>query len=203
MTLKPVEEPPMSNAVFRNLESARIVLRHFRDADLPSFLTYRNDPEVARYQSWESVNKQEALTFIQEQKTLQPGVAGQWFQFAIELKETQQLVGDCGLKVHQQDTQQAEIGFTLSRDYQGKGLASEAVSCLLDYAFIHLALHRIIAVTDCQNARCVALLESLGLRREGHFLQNVWFKGIWGDEYLYAILRDEWLQKQSHNCPSR
>jgi RimJ/RimL family protein N-acetyltransferase len=191
----------MSKALFSHLESPRIVLRQFRDADLPSFLAYRNDPEVARYQSWESLNKQDAHTFVQEQKTLQPGVPGRWFQLAIELKETGQLVGDCGLKVHQQDTQQAEIGFTLSRDYQSKGLASETVCCLLDYAFIHLGLHRIIAVTDCQNAPCVALLERLGLRREGHFLQNVWFKGMWGDEYLYAILKDEWLQKrdeQSH-----
>jgi len=192
----------MNNVVFSRLESARIVLRQFRDADVPSFLAYRNAPEVAKYQSWESVNKQEAHTFVQEQKTLQPGVPGRLFQLAIELKETGQLVGDCGLKVHQQDTQQAEIGFTLSRDYQSKGLASETVTCLLDYAFIHLGLHRIIAVTDCQNAHCVALLERLGLRREGHFLQNVWFKGMWGDEYLYAVLRDEWLHKrdkQSHN----
>ena len=191
----------MSKAIFSHLESPRIVLRHFRDADLPSFLAYRNDPEIAKYQSWESLNEQEAHTFVQEQKTLQPGVPGAWFQLAIELKETGRLVGDCGLKIHQQDTQQAEIGFTLSRDYQSKGLASETVSCLLDYAFIQLGLHRIIAVTDCQNAPCVALLERLGLRREGHFLQNVWFKGMWGDEYLYAILKDEWLQKrdeQSH-----
>ena len=192
----------MNNVVFSRLESARIVLRPFRDADLPSFLAYRNDPEVAKYQSWESLNKQEAHTFVQEQKTLQPGVPGRWFQFAIQLKETGRLVGDCGLKVHPQDAQLAEVGFTLSRDYQSKGLASETVSSLLDYAFIHLGLHRTIAITDCRNAPCVALLERLGLRREGHFVQNVWFKGMWGDEYLYAVLRDEWLHKrdkQSHN----
>jgi RimJ/RimL family protein N-acetyltransferase len=128
-------------------------------------------------------------------KRLQPGVPGQGFQFAIELKETGKLVGDCGFRI-QQDTQQAEIGFTLSRDYQRKGLASETISCLLDYAFLHLGLHRIFAITDCQNGPCVALLERLGLRREGHFLQNVWFKGKWADEYLYAILRDEWLHKR-------
>ena len=196
-----MKESPISKAIFSHLESPRIIVRRFRRADVPSFLAYRNDPEVAKYQSWESVTQLEAHTFVQEQETSQLGLPGQWFQFAIELKETGRLIGDCGLKVHQQNTQQAEIGFTLSRDYQSKGLASETVSCLLDYAFIHLGLHRIIAVTDCQNAPCVALLERLGLRREGHFVQNVWFKGKWGDEYLYAILRDEWLQKrdnQSH-----
>jgi RimJ/RimL family protein N-acetyltransferase len=185
----------MSEVISSHLESARIILRHLRDADLPSFLAYCNDPEVVKYQTWESMSTQEAHEFVQEQKILQPGVPGQGFQFAIELKETGKLVGDCGFRI-QQDTQQAEIGFTLSRDYQRKGLASETISCLLDYAFLHLGLHRIFAITDCQNGPCVALLERLGLRREGHFLQNVWFKGKWADEYLYAILRDEWLHKR-------
>jgi hypothetical protein len=35
------------------------------------------------------------------------------------------------------------------------------------------------------------------LRREGHFIQNIWFKGKWGDEYLYAILKEEWLGKRA------
>ena len=191
----------MSKAVFSHLESPRILLRHFIDADLPSFMAYRNDPEVSKYQSWESVNEREARAFIQEQRILQPGVPGKWFQFAIELKETGRLVGDCALKVNEQDTRQAEIGFTLSREYQGKGLALEAVSCVLNYGFINLGLHRVIAITDCENAPSVALLERLGLRREGHFIQNIWFKGKWGDEYLYAVLKGDWLQKrdkQSH-----
>lgn len=33
------------------------------------------------------------------------------------------------------------------------------------------------------------------MRREGPFLQNIWFKGKWGVKYLYAILRVEWLSK--------
>ena len=35
------------------------------------------------------------------------------------------------------------------------------------------------------------------MRREGHFIQNIWFKGKWGDEYLYAVLREEWLRKHA------
>ena len=36
------------------------------------------------------------------------------------------------------------------------------------------------------------LLERVGMRREGHFIENVWFKGGWGDEYQYALLEREW-----------
>ena len=149
---------------------------------------------MARYQSWESCDEQEALDIIREMKSSEPGTPDEWFQFAVELKETGQLIGDCGLKT-EEDGWQAEIGFTLSREHQGKGYASEAVSRLLDYAFGDLRLHRVIAIADQENAPSVALLERLGMHREGSFVQNAWFKGHWASEYLYAILRDQWLGK--------
>jgi RimJ/RimL family protein N-acetyltransferase len=159
------------------------------------FLAYRNDPEVARYQSWESCGEQEALDFIREMRSAEPGTPGEWFQFAVELKETGQLIGDCGLKT-EEDGRQAEIGFTLSREHQGKGYAAEAVSRLLDYAFGDLNLHRVVAIADQENEPSVALLERLGMNREGSFVQNAWFKGHWASEYLYAILPDQWLSKR-------
>ena len=169
---------------FTGLETARLRLRHFKDSDLILFMGYRNDPVVARYQSWEGSSEAEARTFIQEQKEIQPGVPGRGFQVAIELKETGVLIGDCYFTVNELDDRQAEIGFTLSRNYQGQGFATEAVSYFLNYVFQTFNLHRIIAITDCENTASVALLERLGMRREGHFLQNIWFKGKWGDEYL-------------------
>jgi RimJ/RimL family protein N-acetyltransferase len=180
---------------FTTLETTRLRLRHFRDTDLPLFMAYRNDPEVARYQSWEGISEPEARTFIQEQKEIQPGIPGQGFQIAIELKATGVLIGDCYFTINGLDDLQAEIGFTLSHAYQRQGFATEAVSCFLNYAFLTFNLHRIIAITDFENVASIALLERLGMRREGHFLQNIWFKGKWGDEYLYAILKEEWQSK--------
>jgi RimJ/RimL family protein N-acetyltransferase len=188
---------------FVNLETARLILRHFTDADLVPFMAYRNDPDVARYQSWEGISEAEVRAFIEEQMLVQPCVPGQWFQIAIALKETGTLVGDCALKIDEHDERQAEIGYTLARAYQGKGIAAEAVSRVLDYAFRTLELHRVIAITDCENVASIALLERLGLRREGHFIQNVWFKGKWADEYLYAILQHEWLGKHSTSVEGR
>ena len=185
----------MSGAGFARLESERLILRRFTDSDLAQFLAYRNDPEVARYQAWESCTESEAAAMIEELKALQPGAPGEWFQFAIELKETGDLVGDCALNV-EQDGRQAEIGYTLAREHQGKGYASEAVSRLLDYAFGDLGLHRVVAITDRENKPSFALLERLGMRQEGRFVQNAWFKGRWVSEYLYAVLADEWLRRK-------
>jgi len=181
-------------AVFTPLESQRLRLRRFVEADLAPFLAYLNDPLVARYQTWESYTEQQARDVIQKQQNLVPGVPGQWFTFAVELKATGVLIGHIALKM--EDQQQAEIGFTFARAYQGQGLACEAATCVLNYAFTKLGIHRVVAITDCENERSVALLSRLGMRREGHFIQNIWFKGKWGDEYLYAVLREEWLRKQ-------
>ena len=187
----------MGDTGFTRIESERLVLRRFKDSDLDLFVAYRNDPEVARYQSWDSFDEREARAFIREVGSAQPGVPGEWFQFAIESKETGGLVGDCALQVDGQEPCRAEIGFTLAREHQGKGFASEAVSRLLDYAFEKLSLHRVVAIADCRNGPSWALLERIGMRREGHFLESVWFKGEWSDEYLYAVLKDEWLGKRA------
>jgi RimJ/RimL family protein N-acetyltransferase len=177
------------------LTTPRLILRPFTTNDLAPFMAYRNDPLVARYQGWDGITREQAQAFIEAQQEARPGVPGQWLQIAIERRDTGVLIGDCALKVAADDVRQAELGYTLARAQQGHGFASEAVRCVLDYAFGTLDLHRLIALTDCRNASSIALLERLGWRREGHFRQNVWFKGAWGDEYLYALLQDEWLQR--------
>jgi RimJ/RimL family protein N-acetyltransferase len=191
----------MSEVMFTRIESERLILRRFEDSDLIPFVAYRNDPEVARYQSWDSCEEQEAMVLIREMGAARVGVPGEWFGFAIESKEMGTLIGDCALRVDEHEPYRAEVGFTLAREYQGRGLAREAVARVLDYAFGVLGLHRIIAIADCRNAPSVALLERLGMRREGHFVENSWFKGRWADEYLYAVLRHEWLSKRSGVSP--
>ncbi len=137
----------------------------------------------------------EGRAFIEYMREAQPGLPGSGFQFAIERKVDGLHIGDCFLKLREDDLQQAELGYSLARAHWGQGFATEAVIAVLDYSFLTLRLHRVIAITDCQNAASVALLERVGMRREGHFRQNIWFKGAWGDEYLYAVLQHEWCTK--------
>jgi RimJ/RimL family protein N-acetyltransferase len=182
----------MTNEKFEMLVAERLVLRRFAEADLPALIAYRRDPEVARYQSWSELTELSAHAFLNELEQSEPGTRGEWYQFAVALKSTDELIGDCALHVRADDTQQAEIGYTFARQFQGQGYASEAVNTLLRYLFDTLRIHRIIAHVDCRNERSIALLERLGFRREGHFLKSFWMRGDWIDEYLYAMLRTEW-----------
>ena len=169
-----------------------LVLRRFNENDLPAFHAYRNDPNLARFQSWEAFNLTEAAAFIREHQARGAGLPGQWLQIAIALRETDALIGDCAFKLHTDDARQATIGVTLAQKYHRHGYAVEAMTCLLNHLFDTMNLHRVVADTDPENAASWKLLERLGLRREGHLKQSLWFKGRWADEYLYAIQRDEW-----------
>jgi ribosomal-protein-alanine N-acetyltransferase len=184
------------DGVMLPLESPRLALRPFATSDAPAFAAYRADPAVARYQGWESCTLAEAVAFIRRQRRQRPGAPGRWTQIALALRESDALIGDLGLYLHAGDSRQATIGVTLAPAYQGRGYAAEALTTLLDHLFRQMDLHRAAADVDPRNRPSWTLLERLGMRREGHRVRSVWFKGEWADEYLYAILREEWLARQ-------
>ena len=179
------------------LETGRLILRPFQDSDLEPFAAYRSDPEVARLQSWETpYTTDQAAAFIAAMQRGHPGTRGEWYQLAIERKHHPGLIGDCAFHVLADDVQQAEIGFTLSRPVRGHGYATEAVTRLLQYLFGELHLHRVTATCDADNHASARLLERVAMRREAHFVENIWFKGAWGSEYVYAALGKEWEQRE-------
>jgi RimJ/RimL family protein N-acetyltransferase len=178
------------------LHTERLILRPFQEDDLTTFLDYRSDPEIARYQGWEMpYTLEKAQAFLAEMQAAQPGKPpGQWYALAIEPLEIGKIAGDVQFYLLQRDPRQAEIGCTLARTYQGKGYASEATRRLLDYLFFELDLHRVQANCDPENYAAVQAMESVGMRREGHFIENLWFRGDWTGEYWYAILQREWME---------
>ena len=176
------------------LETQRLKLRPFQMSDLDPFVAYRSDPEVARYQGWDAPYPVEkAAAFIEEMAQATPDTNGHWYQFAVELKQNGGMIGDCAFHTLSEDNRQAEIGFSFACSYQGFGYATESVKRLLDYFFADLGLHRVQAICDVENTASARLLERVGMRREAHFVDNTWFKGAWGSEYLYALLQYEWL----------
>lgn len=57
--------------------------------------------------------------------------------------------------------------------------------------------HKVIAFSDVRNEKSIRVLERLGMRREGHLLQNYMSKGQWVDEYQYSILQSEWTDNKA------
>ena len=161
---------------------------------------YRSLPEVARYQSWDSFGPEDAARLVASQLSAEFDVPGTWFQLAIVEEATGGVIGDCGLHCRREDSRQMEVGITLSPQHQGRGYAAEAVKCVLDYLFYSLDKHRVFASTDVLNLPAVALFQRLGFRQEAHLVESLWFKGQWGSEYMFAMLKREWAEREKESA---
>lgn len=181
------------------LETDRLIIRNLKPTDLKGFYFYRSNPEVTKFQSFNVMTKDQAEKFIESQKDRTFGKPGEWVQYAIENKETGKLIGDCAIKLDQNDERIAEIGITLSHTEQKKGFARETMKGILQYLFSLEDFHRVVETVDAENENSVKLLESCGFKKEGHFIENIFFKGKWGSEFQFAILRKDWEQNLKNN----
>ena len=130
----------------------------------------------------------EALAFIDDMASAELFVPGQWAQVAIADASTDELVGDIGLFVANDDPS-AEVGFTLHPAARGRGLATAAVQEAIRLLWEHTAVDRILGVTDARNAASVRVLERVGMARFES--RETVFKGEACTEWVYAIQRPE------------
>ncbi len=166
--------------------------------DLPAFVSYRSDPEVARFQSWETPFTMDAAErFLASQRDIRLGTPGEWLQLAAVHRLDQALAGDCAVRVSDRQRATAEIGVTFSRNYWGLGLAREALRAVITELLRERAVHRVYAETDERNHAVHRLLESLGLRCEARLIEADWFKGAWSTSRIYAVLDREWAPRSA------
>lgn len=171
----------------------RLRLSQLVASDAQAMYEYRSDPEVCRYQSFEPGSLADVEVFIAGLRSNVFDTAGSWFQFAIRLQESGTLIGDIGAHFLADNPRQVEIGFTVAPTFQGQGFGTESVSGLLDYLFVSIQKHRVTASVDPRNGPSMALLTRVGMRKEAHFRQSLWFKGEWADDMVFGILKSEWI----------
>jgi len=175
----------------------RLNIRNLRLTDLEDFYIYRSNPEVTKYQGFDVMTIEQAEEFIKGEMDKEFGKAGEWVQYGIESKATGKIVGDCAIKLEKEDPRIAEIGITISHLHQKNGYAKEALSGILTFLFDSQEIHRVVETVDAENIASIEMLKSIGFRLEGIFVENIFFKGKWGSEYQYAMLKREWDSKRS------
>jgi RimJ/RimL family protein N-acetyltransferase len=157
-----------------------------------AFAAYRSDPEVARYQGWDSYTVADGERLVAAQQGVDFGAAGRWVQVAAVDRTTGALRGDCAVRVVDDQPRTAEVGVTFAPASQGSGLATEALGAVVRLLFEAHDLHRVYAQTDDRNVPVHRLLERLGFRCEARLVEADWFKGEWTTLRIYAVLRREW-----------
>jgi len=173
------------------LQTERLELREFEESDLDAIHAYASDPEVVRYMAWGPNTPEQTREFLHAKLAEQRGGERRAFGLAVVERQSGALIGSVGLRLNESGTQ-AALGYCFSRRVWGQGYATEAAGAMLRFGFEELGLHRIHATCDPRDVASARVLEKIGMRREGHFVQQKRQKGRWRDSYCYAILRREW-----------
>jgi RimJ/RimL family protein N-acetyltransferase len=177
----------------RPIETERLVLRPLEPEDVAAFAAYRSDPDVARYQSWDTTyTAADGERLVAAQEGVEFGAPGPWVQVAAVDRATGALCGDCAVRVATDQPRTAEVGVTFAPANQGTGLATEALAAVVTRLFDQHDIHRVYAQADDRNVPVHRLLERLGFRCEARLVEADWFKGEWTTLRVYATLRREW-----------
>ena len=179
-------------------KTERLYIRPVCIEDKESMFRYRSDSETNKYLSLIPHAVEDVAAFI-DKTSFDMDVPGTWFQIVIIEQVTNLLIGDIGIHFLDSDSEnkQVEIGYTLNKDFRGKGYATEALTKVIDYLIKTLNKHRIVASVDPANIDSIRLIERLGFRKEAHFVESLFFHGKWVDDIVYAILEKEWNNDKS------
>lgn len=187
-----------------DLESARLRIDRLKISDADEMHHYRSMSEVGRFQSWDAKSAEDAAAYIAGATDVDFGKEGTWFQLAVREKEAGKLIGDIGLHFLDADGHQVEVGITISPERQKLGLASEALATVLEYLFVALKNHRVVASIDRDNQASKGMLQKVGFRQEGHHVQSLLIDGEWVDDVVFGLLASEWEARTSEgdngNC---
>jgi RimJ/RimL family protein N-acetyltransferase len=149
------------------LETQRLVLRNWEERDRDVFFEINSDERVMEFYPYRRTRQQADAIFDEWRTEIDASSFG---KFPVELKETGECMGYCGL-VHAQaepvlppDT--VEIGWRFAARYWGKGYASEAARELLRYGFLDQGLNEIVSFTIPANQRSQAVMKRIGMTRD-------------------------------------
>ena len=176
------------------LETPRLRLRPYRTDDDEAMFALYSDPRVMRYWSFPAwVELAQARIYLQRATAGMD--SGEIFPWAIADRASDRLIGALTLFSLHAEQLRAEVGYSLSPDYQGRGLAAEALRCGLAHAFDSLGLVRVEADIDPRNQPSCRLLEKIGFVREGLLRKRWRVNGEVCDSAFYGLLADEFIRE--------
>lgn len=174
-----------------DLKTERLDIRPFRPDDWKDLHEYLSLPEVYTFEPGEPVDEDGARSLVLERSK------GEDF-LAVAMRETGKMVGHVYLGREQPDFFLCwELGFIFNPAYQGRGYCTEACKAVRDCAFDAMGAHRLVAGCSPDNPASWRVLEKIGMRREGVFLKNAFFRRgpggepLWFDSWYYAMLESD------------
>ena len=170
------------------LETSRLILREFRTDDADALALVLSDPETMRFYPAAYDRAGVENWIARNLRRYADDGHGLW---AMILKATGELIGDCGLTVQDVDgSSEIEIGYHVRRDLWGQGLATEAARACRDYGFARLPVEHLISLIRPENLSSRRVAEKNGM--------TIWKEVTRQNlpHLVCAIRRDRWQPKE-------
>lgn len=194
----------------KTYKTARLILRPYEPTDFDAVHAYSSDPENLTYMLWGPNTPEETREFIEDAIAAAESPRPEEYLFAVIERSSDTLIGGGLISVsgpvrpgvpeaaspEYPGYGSGELGWIIRRDKQKLGYGSELGRFLVDFGFGELGLHRLCAHCDAENYGSRRVMENIGMRREGLFLEarrpHKKSAMRFSDEYSYAMLRRDW-----------
>jgi RimJ/RimL family protein N-acetyltransferase len=174
-------------------ETERLTLRGWRPDDLDVLAAMNGDPEVMRYIMDGSVRGREQSA-VGLRKMMAHWDEHGYGLFAVEVRETGELIGWAGLAVPEflpEVMPAVEIGWRFGRRFWGQGYATEAAAAALWFGFADRGLDRVVSIRHVGNDRSARVMAKLGLVHDFDTVVPVYDQPV----AVHAITRAEYLAR--------
>lgn len=176
------------------LETDRLVLQELSWNDLDDIHAFHSIPDVAKFNTIGiPKNKDVTKSIIKgaiEDRVNKPRSIYGW---SIRLKHNGHFIGETGMSSSNDRFKRAEIHYHITPEFWKQGYATEIAKRLIQFGFENLNLHRIEAGVATNNIGSIRVLEKSGMQREGVRRKILPIRGAWYDNYMYAILEEDYL----------
>ncbi len=184
----------LCHKIDENLE-LRLVTRKYRDELFE--LVRQNIDYLGEWLSWATAESSEKDTEAFIERVLKAFCNDE--QIPLVIVENGKLIGTISAFSIDQNNKNAEIGYWISKDSQGKGIVTKCCSAIIDHCFQELDLNRIVIKCATENFKSQAIPERLGFTNEGISRQVAWLQDRFVGLIVYSILKEEWKGANSGN----
>jgi RimJ/RimL family protein N-acetyltransferase len=175
------------------IHTTRLLLRRLVPADQEDLLELMFDESAFRYIDWEPLDEAEVMEWLRRDQHARLTQPGEGLSLAVDFQNDQKLIGFISVSLTDEGRKQGAFSLMINRQYCQKGFGVEVLRGALELAFSNLNLHRVAVTCDTRNIAACKLLERVGMRQEGKFIEDQFLKNEWVSTFYYALLRKEFL----------
>lgn len=175
-----------------SIQGEKCYVRTFQEKDAQS-LTGLVSRNKYFWSTYEPLQRPEYYTVDAQYKKIQESLylmsSKREYTFGIYELGTNNLIGHIALyAIKRLPYSSAFVGYAMDEIYIGKGIVTEAVELVVQFAFEQIGLHRVEAYVSTENNASIRVLEKSGFQREGLLRKLLYINGQWVDHYMYARL---------------